>query len=590
VVVNVRNRFAALWRLRSFVRPYWRQMLFALACAGLGVGAGTFIPLVIMRIVDGPIANGERSALLPPVGLVLLLGLAEAVLIFGRRWVQSVAVLRIERQIRDDLYAHLQRLAVAFHDRWQTGQLLSRATTDLTSIRRFLGFGVTFLIVNTVQVATVTVVLLTLHWPLGLLVAVTMAPAIWLGKRFGQGYAEVSRRVQDQQGDLATLAEEAATGIRVVKAFGRGPLMRRRFADVARTLRHSSVESAGLRAHFWSLLNLVPNLSMALVMLVGGLAVANGDLTLGALVAFLSMLILLQWPVIDLGWILALGEEAASAATRVYEVFDQAPVVADRPGAVPLVRSHGRVAFEGTSFRYPGAPPEEQPLLHDIDLVIEPGETVAIVGATGSGKSSLAGLVPRLYDVTGGRVTLDGHDVRNLTLSSLRGHVAVAFEEPALFSMSVRENLLFGRPDASGEAIREALELVQAEFVEDLPWGLDTRIGEQGLSLSGGQRQRLALARAVLARPSVLVLDDPLSSLDIHTEALVEEALARVLRETTGLLVVHRPSTVALADRVVLLDGGTVAAVGTHSELMAREPTYAALLSAAAESSERAAS
>ena len=292
------------------------------------------------------------------------------------------------------------------------------------------------------------------------------------------------------------------------------------------------------------------------------------------------MVVLLQWPVIDLGWIMAMAEEAATASERIHEVFDEVPAVSDRPDAVPLARATGRVAFEGVSFRYPGATRDEPLALFEVDLVVEPGETLALVGPTGSGKSTMAALVPRLYDVTAGRVTLDSHDVRDLTLTSLRRYVAVAFEEPVLFSMSVRENVTLGRPDASEADIRTALDLAQADFIDDLPWGLDTRIGEQGLSLSGGQRQRLALARAVIARPAVLVLDDPLSALDVHTEALVEEALDRVLRDTTSLLVVHRPSTVALADRVALLQAGRIVALGTHRELMAREPAYAAVLSA----------
>jgi ATP-binding cassette subfamily B protein len=560
-------------------------MLFS---AGLGVAAGTIVPIVTMRIVNGPIADGNQPGLDAMVLLVLGLGFTEAVLIFGRRWIQSVAVLRVEAQIRDDLYAHLQRLPVAFHDRWQTGQLQSRATTDLSAVRRFLGFGAIFLVVNACQVTAVMTFLLVLYWPLGLVVAATMLPVVWLGKRFGAGYADVSRRVQDQQGDLATLVEEAATGIRVIKSFGRGPHMQNRFLSQARTLRESQLDSVRLRANFWSLLQLLPNLTMALVALIGTIAVANGALSLGAMVAFASMVVLLQWPVIDLGWILALAQEAATASERVFEVFDEPLVIGDRPGAVPLVRARGRIAFEGVTFRYPDAGPDEPPVLRDVDLVVEPGETVAVVGATGSGKSSLAVLLPRLYDVTSGRITLDGHDIRDLTLGSLRRHVAVAFEEPVLFSMSVRENLKLGFPEATDGDIDEALRIAHADFVEDLPWGLDTRIGEQGLSLSGGQRQRLALARAVIGRPTVLVLDDPLSSLDVHTEALVEAALADALRGTTGLIAVHRPSTVALADRVVLLRDGTVAAVGTHRELMASEPAYAAVLSASVE--ERAAS
>jgi ATP-binding cassette, subfamily B, bacterial len=396
-----------------------------------------------------------------------------------------------------------------------------------------------------------------------------------LARRFGASYAVVSRRMQDQQGDLATLAEEAASGIRVTKAFGRGPWLMSKFLTSAELVRGSQLDMVGLLGRFWSVLMLIPNLTMALVVLLGALAVVHGAMTLGALVAFVTLLVLLQWPVIDIGWILAMAEEAATAAMRLIEVFETVPTIADPPEPVPLVRARGRLSFESVSFQFDDA---DEPTLRDITLTIEPGETVAIVGATGSGKSVLTTLPSRLHDVTGGRITLDGIDIRDLALTSLRRQVATAFEDPVLFSMSVRENLALGRPDASDADIEAALELAQATFVNDLPWGLDTRIGEQGLSLSGGQRQRIALARAVVAQPSVLVLDDPLSALDVHTEALVERALAAVLGETTGLIVVHRPSTVALADRVALLLDGTLAAVGTHSELM-RLPEYAEILS-----------
>ncbi|HVA60334.1 MAG TPA: ABC transporter ATP-binding protein [Mycobacteriales bacterium] len=568
-------RFRSLWRLRGFVRPYAAQMATMLACALLGVGAGIVIPLVIEAVVNGPIRHGHRAELFPLFGAALGLGLAEAGLIFLRRLVMTTAVLRVEQEIRDGLYAHLQRLPVAFHDRWQTGQLLSRATTDLGTIRRFLGFGVIFLIVNTVQYLVVIALLVGLYLPLGLLVAVTSLPVIWLGRSFGIGYSSVSRRVQDQQGDVATLVEEAASGVRVVKAFGRGPLLQDRFAVSTGQLRGSSLDSVRLRGRFWALLQLVPNLTMAMVVLLGGLAVAHNQMSLGALVAFTALFVLLQWPVIDLGWILAMGQEAATAADRIYEVLDTTGAVSDPPHPIALLHPRGQLAFEGVAFHYPGS---DEPVLRAVNLELEPGETVAVVGVTGSGKSTLTALPIRLYDVTAGRITLDGHDVRDLGLSTLRRAVATAFEEPILFSMSVRENLVLGRPDATDAEIEAGLELAQADFAFDLPWGLETRIGEQGLSLSGGQRQRLALARAVISRPTVLVLDDPLSALDVHTESLVEAALGRVLRDTTGLLVVHRPSTVALADRVALLQDGVITATGSHSELM-QIPAYAAILS-----------
>jgi ATP-binding cassette subfamily B protein len=549
-------------------------MLVMLTCATLAVAASTLIPLVLEAVVNGPIHRGDRAALIPMFLLALGLGTLEAALIVGRRRVQSIAVQKVEREIRDDLYARLQRLPVQFHDRWQTGQLLSRTTTDLGTIRRFFGFGAIFFIVDGLQYLAVMALLVATYVPLGVVAVVTTLPVIYLGKRFGAEYSQISRRVQDQQGDLATLTEEAASGMRVVKALGRGPLMQDRFGASARTLRGSALEMVKLRARFWGLLTLVPNLSMALAVLVGGIAVAHGSLSLGALVAFTTLLVLLQFPIIDLGWILSMAQEAATAADRVYDVFDAAMVVEDRPGAVVHSVSKGRLVFEHVGFTYPGG---AAPVLRDINLAIEPGETVAIVGLTGSGKSTLACLPTRLYDVSSGRITLDGLDVRDMTIESLRQHVAVVFEDPVLFSMSVRENLVLGRPDASEAEIADALELAQAGFVSDLPWGLDTRIGEQGMALSGGQRQRLALARAVLAKPSVLVLDDPLSALDVSTEALVEASLASVLGDMTGLLVVHRPSTVALADRVALLRDGVLVAVGTHHELMER-PDYASVL------------
>jgi ATP-binding cassette, subfamily B, bacterial len=572
---GLRVRLAALWWLRSYAKPWKRQIVVMFVAAMVGVAASTLVPLVIEAIVDGPIKRGNRGELVPFFLLVLGLGIAEAALIGLRRWIQSVAVLSMEREMRDGFYAHLQKLTVSFHDRWGTGQLLSRATSDLSTIRRFFGFGAIYLVVNTVQYIAVIVLLLLTYWPLGIVVAAATIPVIELSRRFGASYSVVSRRMQDQQGDLATLAEEAASGIRVTKAFGRGPWLTTRFLDSAELVRGSQLDMVGLLGRFWSLLMLIPNLTMALVVLLGTLAVVHGAMTLGALVAFVTLLVLLQWPVIDIGWILAMAEEAATAAMRLIEVFETEPTITDPVRPVPLIRSHGRLAFESVTFQFDDA---DSPTLHDVSLTIEPGETVAIVGATGSGKSVLTSLPSRLHDVTSGRITLGGVDIRDLSLTELRREVATAFEDPVLFSMSVRENLSLGRPDATDAEIEAALELTQARFVADLPWGLDTRIGEQGLSLSGGQRQRLALARAVIARPTVLVLDDPLSALDVHTEALVERSLAAMLRETTGLIVVHRPSTVALADRVALLQDGTLTAVGTHSELM-KLPAYADILS-----------
>jgi ATP-binding cassette subfamily B protein len=550
-------------------------MTAMMVCAVLATVASTLIPLVLEAVVDGPIHRHDRGGLVPMFFLALGLGVLEAGFIVARRRVQSFSVMKIERQMRDDLYSRMQRLSVQFHDMWQTGQLLSRTTSDLGTIRRFLGFGAIYFVVDGMQYLVVMGLLFATYLPLGAVCFATTLPVIWLAKRFGAQYSRVSRQVQDQQGDLATLVEEAASGMRVVKAFGRGPLMREHFGVAARTLRGSALDLVRIRARFWGWLMFVPNVTMAAAVLIGGIAVAHGTITLGALVAFTTLLVLLQIPIIDLGWILSMAQQAGTAADRVCEVFDALVTVDNRPDAVDLARASGRLAFEHVGFSYPQS---DQPVLEDINLTIEPGETVAVVGLTGSGKSTLASLATRLYDVSSGRITLDGIDIRDLRIDSLRRHVAVAFEDPVLFSMSVRENVVLGRPGATDEEIAAALELAQADFVYDLPYGLDTRIGEQGLALSGGQRQRLALARAVIARPSVLVLDDPLSALDVETEALVEQALARVLHSMTGLIVVHRPSTVALANRVALLRNGRFVAVGTHHELM-ELPEYAAVLS-----------
>lgn len=533
------------------------------------------VPLIAQRVVDDAIENKDRGALLPLAGLALLLGVLEAVAVLVRRWVMTRSALGLETDVRRDLYAHLQRLPVSFHDRWQSGQLLSRVTEDMSTIRRFIGFGLVFLVVNSTVCVVVGVMLAFAYWPLALLVAVSAVPLVVATLRFEKAYSVAARRAQDLNGELTTNVAEAAGGIRTVKSFGRRELVLSGFLTEARRLQGAELAKIKVLAYFWALLEAHPQIVLGLIALGGSVAVAEGALTLGGLVAFVSLFLLLQWPVISLGWLIAQAQEAETAAQRVYEVLDTEPTVVDRPGVRPMATVTGRLRLEGVGFRYPGG---QGDVLHDIDLDVAPGETLALVGATGSGKTTLTALISRLYDVTAGRVTLDGVDIRDLPLAQLRRVVATAFEEPTLFSVSARENLTLGRPDATDEEVREALHVAQADFVHDLPWGLDTRLGEQGLTLSGGQRQRLALARAVLGRPRVLVLDDPLSALDIHTEALVEEALRRILRDSTALVVAHRASTVLLADRVALLDRGTVVAVGTHSELLATVPAYRNLL------------
>ncbi len=566
----------SLWRLRSYLRPHRAALVIMVTTALAGIGVAIAIPLVIKSLIDGPITNGEVDPVLPLGLLVLALGVLEAFLTWWRRWIQSNAVLNVETAMRGDLYAHLQALPMSFHSRWQSGQLLSRATTDLSSIRRFFGFGMLFLFINILQVTAVTVVLLLMYWPLGLVVACTAAPIVWLSMRFEKEYVVVSRRVQDEQGDLATRAEEAAVAIRVIKSFGRSRYISDQYETAARQLHATSMDKVRLSARFWTFLEVIPNFAVVVVLLFGAIGVGRGALTPGELVAFITLMLSLVWPVSSLGIILAMAQEAMTSAARILEIFDTESDIVS--GTRTISRPRGHLRFEHVDFAYPGA--LDEPVLRDVNLDMQPGETVAVVGATGSGKSSLTALVPRLFDVTGGAVTIDGVDVRDLELAHLRQLVATAFDDPTLFSMSARENLTLGRADATDAEIEEALDVAQAGFARDLPWGLDTRIGEQGMALSGGQRQRLALARAVLSRPAVLVLDDTLSALDVHTEALVEEALRRVLVDTTGVIVAHRASTVLLADRVALLQGGTITHIGEHRELLATVPAYRELLAA----------
>ena len=575
---------ASLWRTRVYLRPYRWQLVIMLACAIVAVGAEIAIPLLTKSMIDGAISHGERSLLLPIGAAAVGLGVGQALLNFLRRWMQANAVTGMERSMRADIYAHLQRLPPAFHDEWQSGQLLSRATTDLSAIRRFAGFGTIFLVTNVVTFIAVVLLLIRLNWWLGLLTATVFLPVVAASTRFQQTYRVLSRRAQDQQGDLATYVEEAATGIRVLKALGRGDQAAGQHRGQALEVFGTELQKARLRSTFWAGLDLIPNALIGLLLLLGAIAVSRHELTLGGLVAFITLTLALVWPIESMGYILAGGQEAATAAQRIFEILDTRPAISSPAG--PRAGTTGRPAgrrarparlvFDHVGFSYPGA---EQALLRDVSLTVDPGQTMVLAGATGSGKTTLLQLVPRLADVTSGAVLLDGTDVRRLPLPVLRSRVGCAFEDPTLFSASVRENVSYGAPDADDAAIEAALAMAQAGFVHDLPWGLDTRIGEQGMALSGGQRQRVALARAILARPSLPILDDPLSALDVHTEAKVTKALSGLLAETTALVVAHRPSTVMLADRVALLRDGVIAAIGTHAHLLATQPRYRELMS-----------
>ncbi|MFJ9207876.1 ABC transporter ATP-binding protein [Streptomyces sp. NPDC102264] len=580
-----RSAVRSLLRLWPYVRPVRARLASAAFVAIVASCLGLVFPLVLKWMVDGPVADRDTGGIWLGALILLGLGIVEAVLFGFRRWLVARPLAGVEAAMRADLYRHLQRLPVAFHDRWPSGQLLSRGTTDLMLLRMFLAFPLTFLLVNATTILVGFLILLMQDWSLGLVLMTPVVPLVILCSFFESRFALVARRAQDQVGDLTTVVEEGVLGIRIIKGFGRHRSQSLAFRALTRRLRETELEKARLLAGIWALIMAIPELAIAAALVLGTVQVADGGLSTGTLVAFLSTALALRWPVESIGFLLAMSQESATATERFFEVMDVPEEAEDASGS-PSGETSGRetgggLRFEGVTFRYPDAEAGSTPVLERIDLHIGPGETMAVVGATGSGKTTLTALVPRLHEVTAGRITLDGEDIALMPRERLRELVSVAFEEPTLFSATVGENVLMGAEDADEDALRRALDVAQAGFVKDLPRGTGTEVGEQGLSLSGGQRQRLALARAVVGRPRFLVLDDPLSALDVHTEALVEAALRQVLKETTALVVAHRPSTVLLADRVALISGGRIAAVGTHQELLRSSEEYAWLMSGA---------
>ncbi|PZU49149.1 MAG: ABC transporter [Microbacterium sp.] len=575
----------ALARLYPFAKPVVPRLVLGAVSALIAALLALGIPLVLERIISGPIASGDTTLLIWGSLAILGLGLAEAVMVWLRRWFVLGPATMVEYDVREAFYARLQRLPVSFHDKWQSGQLLSRMMQDISMLRRWLAFGLVLLVVNILTIIVGAVLLFRWHWLLGTTFLVVSLPLWYAGSRFEKTYGTLARRSQDQAGDLATSVEESVHGIRVLKAFGRGGHALQKFTRQAETLRETELSKARAVGWIWFWLVLLPDIAFALCLGVGIYLTAFGQLQASELAAFFVMATVLRWPMESIGFLFSFMLDARTATDRLFEVFDEENTITDPADPVVPGPARGELRFEGVHFRYPDAADSERDLINGVDLTLQPGETMALVGLTGCGKTTLTTLPTRLYDVTGGRVLLDGVDVRDLTLDELRGRIGMAFEDSTLFSQSVRENVLLGREDlapGSAEAdhiLREALAVAQAGFVDELPDGVDTIIGEEGLSLSGGQRQRLALARAVAARPAVLVLDDPLSALDVETEALVEDALREVMKDTTSLVVAHRPSTVMLADRVALMEGGRITAVGTHSELLRTSEHYRHVIS-----------
>lgn len=570
---------ATLLRIFPYAKKALPRISLGILAALAAHGFALAIPQVLRDLINDLETVRTLDALYFSVILVLIMGILEAVMVLLRRWLVLTPGTYVESGLRSTLYAKLQDLPVSFHDRWPSGQLLSRATQDLSLIRRWLSFGVVLLVANAITIIAGLVILFTFHWLLGLIFFVISVP-IWIqGYRFEAEYGTIARLSQDQAGDLATAVEESVHGIRVLKAFGRGDHAASKFAKEAKDLRSTELKKAGLIANIWVYLLLIPESAIALSMLVGVFLVADGSLTVGGLVAFFATATVLRWPTESIGFLLSMTLDAKTAVQRFFEVIDEPVGIEDPAKPKTIGEPKGRLEFKDVHFRYPDSPANQQDIVNGVSLVLEPGESVALIGITGCGKTTLTALTSRLYDVTSGVIEIDGVDIKDLTRTELRSHVAMAFEDATLFSTSVRENILLGREQSTEEELREAIAVAQAQFVYDLPEGLDTKIGEEGLSLSGGQRQRLALARAVAAKPAILVLDDPLSALDVATEALVEEALRNVLKNTTALIVAHRPSTVQLADKVALMQDGKVVAIGNHSDLLASNEHYRYVIS-----------
>ncbi|HCG15324.1 MAG TPA: ABC transporter [Micrococcus luteus] len=580
------------------VRARWVLGLASATAAGLVALA---IPQVIHLLVDtvftqtvlaGPSSPDSRADVWRAAGLLAVLGLAEAAFIGLRRDFILPPAAGVENRARIALFERLQRLPVAFHDAWPSGQLLSRAQGDLSLLRRWIAFGSVMLVVDVVTIAVGLVLLFLLSWQLALLYLAAAVPIMWASFGFRNDFRAASRLSQDQAGDLATSVEESVHGIRVLKAFGRGAHALDGFRGRARTLQGTEVHKASVLARFIALIVALPETVLGLGLALGLWLVATGELTVGALAAYFATAAVLAGPVESVGQLMGMTLSARTAIDRHVDVLATPVDIASPTGEAAVVPpATGALAFHGVRFRWPDADPErgERDLLDGVDLELVPGETMALVGATGAGKSTLLQLVPRLLDVTAGSVCVDGVDVRRMPLEELRRRVSVAFEDATLFSATIRQNVLLGAPadvladglhsPAADALLDLALETAQAGFVADLADGVETEIGEEGLSLSGGQRQRIALARAIAARPDVLVLDDPLSALDVRTEEAVTARLREVLDGTTTLIVAHRPSTVALADRVAVLADGRIEDVGTHPELLARSAVYRHIIS-----------
>ncbi len=530
------------------------------------------LPYLTGRVIDDVVRGGDRASLAPLLWLVVAIVVVRMGFAVVRRWVSGQVSLAVEYDLRQRLFAHLQRMSLSYYDRMPVGQLMSRATSDLQTVRFFLGYGLIFLFMQAFTLVIVTVILLVMNWSLALL-ALLMGPGLALvAWRYSRRSNPVLIDVQQRVALVTEMAEESAVGIRVIKAFGREGDRTTRFGATARGAFDRSMDAAHLRALYQPLMGFIPVLGLGVVLIYGGLLTIDGSMTLGEFVAFYLYLTLLMAPFRSLGLLVGQAQRAIAGGTRIFEVLDTEPDIVEPPRALPLPAGDGHLRMEGVTFAYG---PDEAPVLHDIDLDVPAGRTIALIGPTGSGKTSLTQLVPRFVDPAEGRVLLDGADVRDVRLDELRRAVGMVSQDPFLFSTTVRENIAYGRPDATEEEIRRAAGMARADgFIEALPDGYDTVVGERGLTLSGGQRQRLAIARALITDPRVLILDEATASVDASTEREIQAALREVMAGRTTLVIAHRLSTLQLADELVVLEAGRIVARGTHAELYDANALY----------------
>ena len=561
-----------LLRLLRFLRPYTGKVaVTAVSAVGL-MACSVTLPYLTGRVIDEVLQQGDRGALAPLVWAVVAVSLVRMVFGVLRRWVSGQVSLAVEFDLRARLFAHLQRMSLAFYDRMPVGQLMSRATSDLQTVRFFLGYGLIFLFMQAFTLILVTGVLLWMNWQLALLALLTGPALLLVAWRYSRLSNPVLIDVQQRVGEVTEMAEESAVGIRVIKAFGREGDRTERFGGTARRAFDRSMDAARIRALYQPLMGFLPVLGLAVILTYGGFLTIDGTMSLGEFVAFYLYLTLLMAPFRSLGMLVGQAQRAIAGGTRIFEVLDAEPGITESPGARPLPPGDGHIRLEGVSYSFaPGGPR----VLSDVDLDVPAGSTIALIGPTGSGKTTLTQLIPRFYEATAGRVLIDGADVRDLRLDRLRAAVGMVSQDPFLFSTTVRENIAYGRPEATDEEVRAAARMAQAEaFIDALPQGFDTVVGERGLTLSGGQRQRLAIARAVITDPRILILDEATASVDASTEREIQTALAAAMAGRTTLIIAHRLSTLSLADELVVVEDGSVVARGTHDELYGTSAVY----------------